>query len=423
MLAKIHIKSNYMGDKMKYQEKRYFGMDSLVQKVSFGKFEGQKNLIEIFAYEPDYARWMLSEFDFAPGLKPELKIILLDSDSSSRYSKLYQIWYEYNSNKTKKHKVENNNNKKVGLVSKSYNISNTLLEKLENATQNHNIMWIIDFKGNDKVRYCTSYDGYSVSLTSSRILEKETCKKKDRYHLSCEGHGVKIEEGHSRIVELAQLVKQNAVNKESRYKEEERKLLEKYGHASHINCMDFIVRTNLFKCFKNHTVEDIAAEVTVVDRKGNIKYPKVHATYCPNCNKYFIQQSTYNDLKHWGIILHRVITHKEFVSGSYMTDNLSNELADESILHIMGYNVSKSDNLSDEQRWTILECIVDNEIASKSKVIAYLNSFIYRNGSKNNMDEAIGKWECDRNHIQKYKMNLNRWVKMGNIHIHRYDKY
>lgn len=39
--------------------------------------------------------------------------------------------------------------------------------------------------------------------------------------------------------------------------------------------MDFIVRTNLFKCFKNHTVEDIAAEVTVVDRKGNIKYPKV----------------------------------------------------------------------------------------------------------------------------------------------------
>ena len=89
----------------------------------------------------------------------------------------------------------------------------------------------------------------------------------------------------------------------------------------------------------------------------------------------------------------------------------------------MGYNVSKSDNLSDEQRWTILECIVDNEIASKSKVIAYLNSFIYRNGSKNNMDEAIGKWECDRNHIQKYKMNLNRWVKMGNIHIHRYDKY
>ena len=90
------------------------------------------------------------------------------------------------------------------------------------------------------------------------------------------------------------------------YKEEERKLIEKYGYASHINCVDFIVRTNLFKCFKNHTVEDIAAEVTVVDRKGNIKYPKVYAAYCPNCNKYFIQQSTYDDLKHWGIILHRI---------------------------------------------------------------------------------------------------------------------
>ena len=88
----------------------------------------------------------------------------------------------------------------------------------------------------------------------------------------------------------------------------------------------------------------------------------------------------------------------------------------------MEYNVGKTDNLSDSQRWIILECMVDNNIASKSKIVAYLNSFIRRNGNKSNMEDSVDKWICDRTHIQNYKIDSDRWVKVGNLSISKYKK-
>lgn len=120
--------------------------------------------------------------------------------------------------------------------------------------------------------------------------------------------------------------------------------------------------------------------------------------------------------------MHRIITNEEFQSGSYLNISYDDGLAEESILHQMGYNVGKTDNLSDSQRWIILECMVDNNIASKSKIVAYLNSFIRRNGNKSNMEDSVDKWICDRTHIQNYKIDSDRWVKVGNLSISKYKK-
>lgn len=410
----------YKGDGNKL-ETRYFSMDYLIKKVSFGKYKDKYTLIDIFTHDNSYALWLLNNFEFAPGLKGVLRDSLHIKDNTKREKFLLEIWENYNSNKMNKpHKKREN---KVKISEKNRHLDKPLLEKILHETQTGKAKWIIDFKNQEKTRYKTSIAGYDIELTKTWIMEKETCKKKEKYHLTCVHNDICYETGHNESLEIAYLVERNAKPSITWFEKEEDTLIQQYSNVVHIGCADFIVRTNMFKCFKHHNVEDIAAEITIVDRKGNIIHPKVHATYCKTCNKYFIQQSTYEDLKHRGIILHRIITNEEFQSGSYLNISYDDGLAEESILHQMGYNVGKTDNLSDSQRWIILECMVDNNIASKSKIVAYLNSFIRRNGNKSNMEDSVDKWICDRTHIQNYKIDSDRWVKVGNLSISKYKKH
>lgn len=41
---------------------------------------------------------------------------------------------------------------------------------------------------------------------------------------------------------------------------------------------------------------------------------------------------------------------------------------------------------------------------------------------KSNMEDSVDKWICDRTHIQNYKIDSDRWVKVGNLSISKYKK-
>ena len=93
------------------------------------------------------------------------------------------------------------------------------------------------------------------------------------------------------------------------------------------------------------------------------------------------------------------------------------QLTPESILKQYGYNVSQQENLSKEQRWKILEMILDNGICPKPKMISLLDYHIRMREKQNtNMyDVAISKWETDRDHIEKYRIDSKRKVSVKSI--------
>ena len=68
----------------------------------------------------------------------------------------------------------------------------------------------------------------------------------------------------------------------------------------------------------------------------------------------------------------------------------------------MGYNVNAQKNLSQSQRWGILEVIVDEKIMSRIEIASHLDYLINRSKYRRNLGEAVSKWRTDRNHIINY---------------------
>lgn len=179
-----------------------------------------------------------------------------------------------------------------------------------------------------------------------------------------------------------------------------------------IEFKDFVVRRNTFSCYnKEHQIEEIAAVIKVMDRRGNVFQRKISAGYCSACKIYFIMESTFQKLKSSGTILCQVCDEKTYLkNGGKRISNSS--LSSESLLMQYGYNVREKENIPKEQRWKILEMIIDNRVLSKDQVISYLDFFI--NYHKQHV-LAVSKWETDRDHIVNYKMDLKRKIGVKSI--------
>ena len=145
-------------------------------------------------------------------------------------------------------------------------------------------------------------------------------------------------------------------------------------HVESVPTTGFLVRTNTFKCTKNHGVEDIIAVFTVLSRSGNIVIVEAPAGHCARCGVFYIHEYTYQRILSFGQPLCTVISEKQYISGSYKRMNAG--MAQQSLLRMCGYTVSATEGLSDSERRRILDTIISNGIMSKFDVIEYLNYFI-----------------------------------------------
>lgn len=180
-----------------------------------------------------------------------------------------------------------------------------------------------------------------------------------------------------------------------------------------IDFVDFVVKTNVFRCNLNHNIEQIRAKINIMKSNGSIIEQIVSAGYCKECNCYFLLQSDYEQLRNYGVLLCQQITE-----AAYRKNGLSimrgDELKPESLLHQSGYNVSSSENLSTEQRREILRQVVNNGLYSISGICSHLDWLIARNKkvTTRDMSAAISKWDEDRSYISSYKIDDRR-----NVHI------
>ena len=191
-----------------------------------------------------------------------------------------------------------------------------------------------------------------------------------------------------------------------------------HKHDNNIRVKDFVVRRTTFKCRHNeHQLQNIDAVIDIINKEGVIKQATVSAGYCPNCNVFFIMESTYQNLKMRGTPVCRVSDEKAYLSNSSFVNGM--HLAQESILMQYGYTVSQGEGLTNARRRKILAVLIDNKILTKSDIISYLDFFINQRKYQARFEKAIEKWESDREFVSGYKSGSYSQYGVGGI----YRKY
>ena len=195
-----------------------------------------------------------------------------------------------------------------------------------------------------------------------------------------------------------------------------------------ITAHDFVVRSNVFKCSnKEHTLQDIRAVFTIIDRQGNISKVVASAGYCQNCNTYYVMDSVFRQIEDKGIPICRTSDIKNEVDSLSTDHNYSvyNRMASESILKKFGYSVSREQDLPEDRRRNILAAIIDFDLLTKSELDSYLSFYI--NTKKNQWkadgslqyEAAVEKWESDRKWLSCYKIGSLREVQARRIIINK----
>lgn len=178
----------------------------------------------------------------------------------------------------------------------------------------------------------------------------------------------------------------------------------KRKYYNEIQFQDFLIKRSVFRCYyKDHELEDITANVKILNWNGKLETMKVSAGYCADCSVYFIFDETYKEIQRRGTPVCRVYDWKTIESDNATEGNM--RLASESILRQYGYNVNANEGLSSEKRQHILQLIVDNNILTKSEIISYLDFFINQRKNNKAMKTAVEKWQSDKQFIQSYRMD------------------
>lgn len=189
-----------------------------------------------------------------------------------------------------------------------------------------------------------------------------------------------------------------------------------------IRFINFVVLSNVFKCNKNHHIDQIQATINILTPKGTVENHQVSAGYCVECGIYFILESDYNRLSQLGVLLCRKLTRDVYVSNG---DSIisGDEFNTESLLHQIGYNVNSQEDLTSKQRQNLLKLAIDNDFYSISGLLSFLDWLIARNKKVLNRDmsQAISKWTEDRFFVANYKTNTQRKVGVDTITVKNND--
>lgn len=169
------------------------------------------------------------------------------------------------------------------------------------------------------------------------------------------------------------------------------------GKRRLIRFEDFVVRSHVFKCNKNHDIEDIRAHIDVLLNNGHKCEFIVPAGYCKICKVFFILEADFQRIRAKGIPLCRQVMEESYIKHdlkAFCGENINYH----SKLNQIGYNVNSTENLSKEQRQCLLLLAVKNGLYSVIGICNFLDWLIDKNSrvKDRDMSNAIYKWREDR---------------------------
>lgn len=149
----------------------------------------------------------------------------------------------------------------------------------------------------------------------------------------------------------------------------------------------------------NHEIVDVNCDIETLDGRASI-----NAQYCSTCKRFTISESSYYSyLKEYRLIPIKLKYIDE--DGNVISEGT---LQNKSPLMLAGYSVNKKSGLSEETRHRLLTYLIDNKIFSKYEIIDYLEFFIRLNKNNESKEDAIQKWENDRDFVQRYNCENQR---------------
>lgn len=182
----------------------------------------------------------------------------------------------------------------------------------------------------------------------------------------------------------------------------------------------FLVRVDVMYCVsERHSLQDVICLVNISTDTGTMAV-EIPATYCLNCRKYYILESEYQKYREQGSLLCRVVYCDYYTYyNDYCCDNFES-FEEESILHVMGYNVREYDGPTAEERREILRDVVDRHILTRGEICTHLRRLIRLRENNPNMAAACNKWQADIDYICNYKTNDLERVEADVIIKNRY---
>lgn len=151
----------------------------------------------------------------------------------------------------------------------------------------------------------------------------------------------------------------------------------------------------------NHEIIPATGILVSLDKKP----VKINVNYCSSCKKYFINLTEY---KYYQERYGALLGNYTFQGFTFPKGSGFDNLAEESELHLCGYNVNMAENLSSQKRRLILENIMDRNIMSKPKIIEHLEFLITTREKLKNQEKAINKWEDDLEWVREFNINNQR---------------
>ena len=176
-----------------------------------------------------------------------------------------------------------------------------------------------------------------------------------------------------------------------------------FAHRFHF--LDAEAEPQTLFVYKNRPVRDLEPVTALFFYPGSPSPAGMTVYYSPRDNTYFVNQETYNVfMRHYGLpyVLLNPAPGEPFPTESGM--------AEESILHIYGYNVSAADDLTDRERQDILARLLDYGIVTSVQVLGLLEVLTFLGARNRMMANAVEKWRRDLAFVNTYKLSDQRTI-------------
>lgn len=165
---------------------------------------------------------------------------------------------------------------------------------------------------------------------------------------------------------------------------------------------DFVVISNRHGCIsKNHEMQKVRAILSFVYNSGKIEEHWLPAFHCRDCQEYYVHQYDYLRAKgSTGRPLCRVVYEKQYEQHNQGKRSDYFNLAERSILHLYGYNVSKTEDLSEAQRRVILDRVIADNVLNLFSVKSHITWLVRRDKRNYRMADAVSKWKDDLEYLK-----------------------
>lgn len=181
-----------------------------------------------------------------------------------------------------------------------------------------------------------------------------------------------------------------------------------FGHQDNV----LYICKGVIHCKNNdHKIESVTG---VIANPSGLPI-KINVNYCAQCGKYFIDYSEYSYYKR----IYGNVMGNFRISSNGTWGDLFGTRSEESVLHLNGYTVNQTEDLSDDERRRTLEYLISHNIVEKAVIISHLDLLIRTNGKKHNMTLAVSRWTSDVEWVRNYQIDTQRHCTINQVKKNR----